>query len=360
MVELFNGTYCNKKVLITGNTGFKGSWLALWLQQMGANVTGLSNEEYPNTKHFDALQLDYPTLNIDINEQQKVIEAVQEVQPDIIFHLAAQSLVRESYRDPLTTYSTNIIGTLNVFEAARHASSVKAIVNVTTDKVYENKEQDIAYVEGDELGGFDLYSSSKACVEILTNSYKRAFFEGDRKVLVAAVRAGNVIGGGDDAADRLIPDIIRATVKEEIVFIRNPYSVRPWQHVLEPLSGYLLVGQKLLNERADCATPWNFGPEDSSCIEVQQVTQLIHEGWNSVKFELNKEEKTTFHEAKLLKLNSNKAKNELQWTPVWSIQETLAKTIGWYKDFELNAKINSFDDLNGFVADASAKNAPWC
>jgi len=254
-IKLFNGIYRNKTVLITGHTGFKGSWLSLWLKKLGAYVIGYSLKEYPNTKHFFELKLDVENIFADVRDRDTLKKAIITYKPDIIFHLAAQSLVRESYRDPIATYETNVIGTLNLLEAVRNCEAVKAIVNVTTDKVYENKKQDSGYKETDNLGGFDPYSSSKACSEILTSSYRDSFFNNNKhKILIASARAGNVIGGGDWANDRLIPDITRAVIKKEKVKIRNPASVRPWQHVLEPLSGYLLLGQKLLEGKKTFAS----------------------------------------------------------------------------------------------------------
>ncbi|NRA12484.1 MAG: CDP-glucose 4,6-dehydratase, partial [Crocinitomicaceae bacterium] len=225
-MNLFNSIYSNKKVLITGNTGFKGSWLALWLLELGAIVEGISQEGFENDIHFKELNLDYRTHYIDINNTKEIEDAVGEFKPDIIFHLAAQSLVRKSYTNPVETYSTNVIGTLNILEAARKSTNVKAFINVTTDKVYENIEADHAYDEDDELGGYDLYSSSKACSEILSASYRRSFLESKNPIQLATARAGNVIGGGDYSQDRLVPDIVKATINSQAVDIRNPLSIR--------------------------------------------------------------------------------------------------------------------------------------
>ena len=360
-MEQFDNIYRNKRVLITGNTGFKGSWLALWLQELGANVIGLSNQDFDNDTHFKGLKLDYKTYYVDINHTEDVETTIEVVRPDIIFHLAAQSLVRESYTNPVLTYKTNIIGTLNVFEAARKSDSVIAVVNVTTDKVYENQEKDYSYKENDRLGGVDLYSSSKACSEILTSSYKRAYSsEMTQKKYMASARAGNVIGGGDYSKDRLIPDIIKASVRNESTSIRNPKAIRPWQHVLEPLSGYLLLGQKLLEKNIDYSSEYNFGPEDQSCIDVGTMAKKIQSRWDKVLLDIENEIDDVFHEAGLLKLDSTKSKNELSWLPVWDLDETLEKTINWYKNYEDDGQLNSVEDLHSYIDKARSLKLIWC
>src|ERR1051326_3664287 len=307
MENLFNGIYKKKNVLITGNSGFKGSWLALWLERLGASVYGYSLPPVYSPSHFTSLQLKYPTTFANILDRSKLEEVLINVKPDIVFHLAAQAFVLESYREPLTTYETNVIGTLNVFEAARKCESVRAVINVTTDKVYENEETGMDYVEKDKLGGYDMYSSSKACSDIMTSSYRNSFFnpEGygrDHFVLLASVRAGNVIGGGDWSPDRLIPDIVRAVIKGEKVKIRNQKAIRPWQHVLEPIFGYLLLGQKLLEGDIKAAAAWNFGPALHHCVSVETLLKEIRLAWKVVEWEVLENE--TFHEAEILKLNS--------------------------------------------------------
>ncbi|MBW8049749.1 MAG: CDP-glucose 4,6-dehydratase [Cytophagales bacterium] len=359
-IKLFNGIYKNKTVLITGHTGFKGSWLSLWLKKLGAHIIGYSLREYPNTDHFFDLKLDIENIFADIRDMDMLKKTIITYKPDIIFHLAAQSLVIESYKNPVLTYETNVMGTLNLLEAARNCQSVKAIVNVTTDKVYENKEQDLGYKETDNLGGFDPYSSSKACSEILTSSYRNSFLNNSiHEILIATARAGNVIGGGDWANDRLIPDIARAVIKKEKVKIRNPGSVRPWQHVLEPLSGYLLLGQKLLEGKEVFASAWNFGPDDKTRVEVQNVVKLIQQYWDKVEFKTSAKEQDVFHEADFLRLDSSRAANDLKWASVWDLNKTIKKTVDWYNEYITSKRICTVDDLDQYVNDAKTQRLVW-
>ena len=275
---MFNNIYKGKKVFLTGHTGFKGSWLALWLTKLGAKVCGYSLEPNTTPSMFEELNIkDYIEKSIigDILDYEFLNNSIKDFQPDIIFHLAAQPLVRLSYFEPIQTYKTNVIGTLNVLEASRNCKSVKAFVNVTTDKCYENKEIEQGYKEDDPMGGYDMYSSSKGCVEILSSSFRRSFLQEENSMAMATARAGNVIGGGDWALDRLIPDCIRSINKEIDIEIRNPVAVRPWQHVLEPLSGYLLLGQKLLEDGQKYAEGFNFGPNEESVLTVAEVSQKL-------------------------------------------------------------------------------------
>ncbi len=361
--ELFGGVYKNKNILITGHTGFKGSWLALWLHKMGANVYGfaLKNEDSPN--HIDLLNFPIKQKYGDIRELGVLDNYLQEIQPDIVFHLAAQALVKKSYLDPIETFSTNVMGTLNVFEACRKTPSVKAIVNVTSDKCYENQEWNWGYRENEPMGGFDPYSASKACSEILTSSYRNSYFNIEKyksthEVLVASGRAGNVIGGGDWAADRLIPDIIRATSRNEVVKIRNPKATRPWQHVLEPLSGYLTLGWELLNQKKDFAEGWNFGPDMNSNLPVDEIAELSKKHWNDIKIEFSKDPNDQ-HEAHLLMLECSKANKLLKWKPVWGIDKTLEKTIGWYRDYYVSGKVETENHITDYVNDAFNANISW-
>jgi CDP-glucose 4,6-dehydratase len=328
MENLFGGIYKGKTVLITGTTGFKGSWLACWLQKMGANVTGYSLPPATHPSHFGILKADYETIEADILDLNFLKSSFSRVKPDIVFHLAAQSLVRESYNDPLKTYQTNVIGTLHVFEAARNSESTRGLVNVTTDKVYENRESKKAFREEDPFGGHDLYSSSKACSEILTESYRKSFLS-KSPLLLASARAGNVIGGGDWSSDRLIPDVVKAASSKKKAAIRFPKSVRPWQHVLEPLAGYLALGKKLLEGKREFAAGWNFGPKLSDCVSVEEVLKKISVHWNAVKWETDKGEHP--HEAQLLMLDSTKAKKDLGWEPAWDLATAISKTVEWYK-----------------------------
>lgn len=330
---MFNNVYKNKKVIVTGHTGFKGSWLALWLTKLGAEVVGYSLEPTTNPSMFNELNI-APKIEKsiigNILDKEKLNKIFEEIKPDVVFHLAAQPLVRLSYYEPLLTYETNVIGTLNVFEAARK-SNVKAFVNVTTDKCYENKEVTKGYREDDPMGGYDMYSSSKGCVEIMSSSYRRSFLQNKDAMAMATARAGNVIGGGDWAIDRLIPDCIRAICADKPVEIRKPKSIRPWQHVLEPLSGYLLLGQKLLEEGHKYAEGFNFGPEEDSILTVAEVAQKVTEFYGKGNVIVGA--KSQLHEANLLMLNVEKAKQVLCWTSTYSADKAIKVTVEWYKHF---------------------------
>lgn len=329
---MFNNFYKNKRVFLTGHTGFKGSWLALWLTKLGAKVCGYSLKPNTNPSMFKSLNIGNRItksitgnlLDIDLLEKTLI-----EFQPDIVFHLAAQPLVRLSYKEPLLTYQTNVIGTLNVLEAARKSHSVKAFVNVTTDKCYENKEINYGYKEDDALGGYDMYSSSKGCVEILTSSYRRSFLS--NSFALATARAGNVIGGGDWALDRLIPDCIRSINSNIDIEIRNPIAIRPWQHVLEPLSGYLLLGQKLFENKTKYSEGFNFGPNEESVLTVAEVAKLVTDNYGLGKVTVG--EPSDLHEAGLLMLNIDKAKKILGWTPTYTAKKAISETVNWYKHF---------------------------
>jgi CDP-glucose 4,6-dehydratase len=361
---MFQEIYRNKRVLVTGTTGFKGSWLMMWLRELGADVHGfaLAPDTVPN--HYSLLDLDNCTALGDIAQKDTLETYVKTVQPDIVFHLAAQSLVRRSYREPIETYQTNVMGTLNLLEACRKTANPKSILVITSDKVYENKEQSVPYKETDILGGYDLYSSSKACVELLTSSYVRSFFHpmdfGTKHgTLIATVRAGNVIGGGDWSEDRLVPDIIRATAENRAVTIRNPNSVRPWQHVLDPLSGYLSLAEKLFCGKRDLAGAWNFGPDESSFRTVQDLQDKMHKFWPDIKLpeiNLNTEH---VHEAGLLSVDSSKARSQLDWKPVWNFETATEKTCNWYKSFVLLNKVLSDEQLKEYVCDAQKLGLKW-
>ena len=366
MQRLFNGIYKNKTVLITGHTGFKGSWLIFWLIKMKANVIGYSKDIPTNPAHFELLQKNNYLKNLidirgDIKDEKKLNKVFREYKPDIVFHLAAQPLVRYSYKNPIETYETNVIGTLKVFEACKEAN-VKAIVNITSDKCYENKEWVWGYRENDALGGYDPYSSSKACSEILTNSYRNSFFnlneyKKTHNTLLASCRAGNVIGGGDWAEDRLISDIVKATVINKKVMIRNPNAIRPWQHVLEPISGYLLVGQKLLEGKKEFAGAWNFGPFDEGNMRVIDVLNECKKQWDKIEFEIDN--KLHFHEAQFLKLDCSKANFYLKWHPVWDSKKAIKKTIIWYKKFCENKEILTENDFDSYIENAIKKGIIW-
>lgn len=363
MQNLFAGIYKDKTVLVTGHTGFKGSWLIYWLHQMGAKVIGYSLEAPTTPNHIGLLNLDIISIVGDIRDIEKLNQTFEAYKPDIVFHLAAQPLVRLSYENPIETYETNVIGTLKVFESCRK-NNIKAIVNITSDKAYENKEWIWGYRENDSLGGYDPYSSSKGCADILTNSYRNSYFnereyKRSHNTLLASCRAGNVIGGGDWAKDRLMTDIMVSVSQRKKVSIRNPYATRPWQHVLEPLSGYLQIGQKLLEERVEFGNAWNFGPSDEGSITVEQVVKHVKKYWNEIDYEITRDPKE-LHEANLLKLDCSKAHILLKWQDVWDSNTTFEKTVKWYKSYyEENRKLLTQNHLESYIADAKKKGQAW-
>lgn len=357
MSTLFANIYRGKRVFITGHTGFKGSWLALWLTKLGAKVTGYSLNIPSQPSHCELLNLNIQSITGDILDQTNLTQAIAESQPDIVFHLAAQSLVRESYANPVTTFATNVMGTVHVLEACRSVNSIKAILNITSDKCYHNDESGKHYQETDALGGYDPYSASKGCAELVGNAYRNSFFQ-NGTALLADVRAGNVVGGGDWAKDRLIPDLMRAASKHEVVAIRNPRATRPWQHVLEPLSGYLQLGWKLLGGQANLADNWNFGPDQHSVFTVQQVVTQVQQQWPEVQFAIQ-ENPQNDHEAQMLTLDSTKARRQLNWQSVWDSQTTFTKTIAWYKNYYQKNTLTSEQDLTDYIADAKRAGVDW-
>ncbi len=325
-------TYQGRRVLLTGHTGFKGSWLALWLHDLGAEVTGVALPPEAQPNHWDLLALPIHDHRLDIRDNTALQRAFAESRPEIVFHLAAQPLVRRSYREPLETWSTNVMGTAHVLEACRHTPTVRAIVAITTDKCYENREWPWGYRENDRLGGHDPYSASKAGAELVAASYRSAYFKAGFNAaaapLLATARAGNVIGGGDWSEDRLIPDLVRALQRGEALEIRSPQATRPWQHVLESLGGYLLLGQRLLRGDAECAEPWNFGPAPEGNRSVAEVLEGLSRHWPSMRWQVTNQPQP--HEAALLYLDSAKARSKLGWKPVWPLDATLARTAEWY------------------------------
>ncbi|MEI8208813.1 MAG: CDP-glucose 4,6-dehydratase [Methylococcales bacterium] len=333
-----------KKVLLTGHTGFKGSWLSLWLQALGAEVTGYALEPPTNPNLFEVANVSAGMTSIigDIRDLDKLKAVFSDHKPEIVIHMAAQPLVRYSYVNPVETYSTNVMGTVNLLEAVRSTSGIKAVVNVTTDKCYENREWDWGYRENEPMGGFDPYSNSKGCSELVTAAYRNSYFHPDRYqkhgVALASARAGNVIGGGDWAEDRLIPDIMRAISQSEAVNIRNPHAIRPWQHVLEPLSGYLLLAQKLYENGATLAEGWNFGPNDEDAKPVQWIVEYLTHAWgDGASWLLDGGNHP--HEAHYLKLDCSKAKSRLNWAPKWRLEIALDKIIEWQKHYQQGADI---------------------
>lgn len=363
MNTLFNNIYKGKKVLVTGHTGFKGSWLTFWLARLGANVTGYSINMPSKPNHFELLNLKVTSVMGDVRDKNKVLKTVKKYRPDIIFHLAAQPIVRKSYTEPVETLETNIMGIINVLESCREVGFVKAIVNVTSDKCYQNKELKRGYREEDPMGGDDPYSASKGCSELVANSYRKSFFQPEKygkthSTLLADARAGNVIGGGDWAKDRLIPDIMRTASVGKKTSIRNPHSTRPWQHVLEPLSGYLMLGGKLLEGKKEFADNWNFGPTSQSSLSVLEVIKRSKKHWNKINYEI-KNSKKNFHEAKLLGIDSSKARARLKWKNVWDNPKTIEKTVTWYKNYYTESLTNSEKDLSEYIEDARKKNLKW-
>jgi len=319
-----------KRVFLTGHTGFKGSWTALWLHSLGTIVKGYALAPPSNPSLFDEAKvgLIIDSQIGDIRDQDALYKSMLNFNPDILIHMAAQPLVRYSYDAPIETYEVNVIGTAKVLEVARSCSNLKAIVNITTDKCYENDERSQGYKENDPMGGYDPYSSSKGCTELVTSAYRRSFLQ-DQGIGVASVRAGNVIGGGDWADDRLIPDILRSFENGDPVVIRNPKATRPWQHVLEPLSGYLVLAQKLYEDQKEYAEGWNFGPNEQDVKPVDWILDEMVKKWPNSSWELD--ENSSPHEASFLKLDISKAQSKLGWRPVWELGQTLEKIIVWHQ-----------------------------
>jgi len=319
-----------KRVFLTGHTGFKGSWLSLWLCSLGAEVRGYALNPPTSPSLFNEAKIDtiLDSQIADIRDQDILYESMTGFNPDILIHMAAQPLVRYSYDAPIETYEVNVIGTAKVLEVARSCPNLKAIVNITTDKCYENDDRSEGYKENDPMGGYDPYSSSKGCAELVASSYRRSFLQ-DQGIGIASVRAGNVIGGGDWADDRLIPDILRSFEKNKPVVIRNPKATRPWQHVLEPLSGYLLLAQNLYKDQKKYAEGWNFGPNEKDVQPVDWILNKMISKWPNSSWELDNN--SSPHEADFLKLDISKAKSKLGWSPVWELSQTLERIVSWHQ-----------------------------
>jgi CDP-glucose 4,6-dehydratase len=368
METLFSGVYSGKTVLVTGHTGFKGSWLILWLQLLGARVIGYALPPHTEPSLFQLSNAQEGITHIigDTRDLSKVREMCQTYKPDFVFHLAAQSLVRYSYEHPVETYETNVMGTIHLFEAIRATPSVRVCVNVTSDKCYENREWEYSYRENDPMGGYDPYSSSKGCAELITAAYRRSFFNigNSPPVRLASVRAGNVIGGGDWARDRLIPDCVRSLAAKSPVIVRNPEAVRPWQYVLEPLSGYLWLGACLWNTPSTFEGSWNFGPHTAGNVSVRQIVNQVVAMWGEGEWKhVCQEQSQEPHEARTLTLDITKSSSVLGWEPITSVSQAMTETIGWYleqhRQRTLDVKAATLDRINRFVQAAISKNAVW-
>jgi CDP-glucose 4,6-dehydratase len=337
----------DRRVFVTGHTGFKGGWLSLWLQSSGARLTGYALAPESSPSLFDTARVGEDMVSVigDIRDPQALHHAMQAARPEIVIHMAAQALVRESYRNPVETYAVNVMGAVNLLEAVRHTPGVKAVVNVTSDKCYENREWVWAYRETDAMGGYDPYSNSKGCAELVTAAFRSSFFNPDQYashgVAIASARAGNVIGGGDWSADRLIPDIMQAIAEKRPAVIRCPGAIRPWQHVLEPLSGYLHLAQRLVEEGPRHAQAWNFGPDDGDTRPVEWIVERLTQSWGGGASWVV-DDKPHPHEAHLLKLDGSKTRAYLGWRARWSLERTLEQIVDWQKAFQAGRDMREF------------------
>lgn len=356
--KLFGNKYYMRKVLVTGHSGFKGAWLYLWLKQMGAEVCGISLKPATYPSLFEVLHGNLES-ETDITNFEAVKKLFTEFQPEIVFHLAAQAIVQDSYIEPQNTFLTNIQGTVNVLEACRQTASVKAVVVVTSDKCYQNSETEREFAETDPLGGNDPYSASKAAAEMVTHAYRASFFaKPDRKIYCATARAGNVIGGGDWAEYRIIPDMVKAISAKTEFKIRNPNAIRPWQHVLDSLSAYLHIGQKLWEGKPEFEGAWNFGPENHAYFTVEKLVAEFSKHWKAGNIVMGIDSKY-FSEAKVLKLDSSKAKRLLNRQSVWNFSETVERTACWYKKFYTENTISCANDLHLYIEKAKKLNLNW-
>ncbi|MEY2634395.1 MAG: CDP-glucose 4,6-dehydratase [Actinomycetota bacterium] len=362
--QIFRNAFAGRKVLVTGHTGFKGSWLTHWLISLGADVTGYGLLPPSSPSHFNLLGMSQKVHHIvgDIRDLSKLTGTLRQARPEIIFHLAAQPLVRLSYDEPRETFETNVMGTINVFEAVKSTDSVSTIINITSDKCYHNREIDHAYKEDEALGGFDPYSASKGAAEIVTSAYRNSFFTPASGIQLASVRAGNVIGGGDWATDRIIPDSVRALSTKTPIEVRNPSAIRPWQHVLEPLAGYLWLGARMLTDDKRLDSAYNFGPTAEGHVTVENVVKAFIKTWGSGSWNPPATKTAQPHEAHFLKLDSARSKRVLGWKPVWNSTETLNRTAAWYRDFYLKDKaaVDLTDaDIAAYVSAARTAKLAW-
>jgi CDP-glucose 4,6-dehydratase len=363
---MFKDFYKDKTVLVTGSTGFKGSWLCLWLHSLGAHVIGFALAPPTEPNLFSILDLGNFITNIegDIRDENSIEKLVRKYKPEIIFHLAAQSLLGVSYSKPKLTYETNIMGTVNLIETIRKSKSVSILVNITSDKCYENKGWYYGYREEDQLGGYDPYSSSKGCVELITAAYRKSFFETgntyqQNNVAIASARAGNVIGGGDWAENRLVPDCIRYLINDDTIPLRDPLAIRPWQYVLEPLSGYLWLGLLLSEDKEKYSSGWNFGPGETNILTVEELTKYVIELWGNGNYKTSS--KDTWHESKLLRLDISKSIFLLKWKPVFDVHEAITETINWYKKYYNDGDMfnYSLEQIKKYIKKARELRVAW-
>ena len=343
--EFMLDIYKDKKIFITGASGFKGTWLTSMLLYLGAEVKGYSLVPNEVRNHFELLNNNFEHNFHDIKDLNALSHSIHSFNPDLIIHMAAQPLVRQSYIDPYGTFETNIIGSMNIFEACDYVDSILGIINVTTDKVYLNLEKSTGYKESDSLWGHDPYSASKVCSEQITSCYRNI-----RDYIITSARAGNVLGGGDWSEDRIIPDIIRSTVRNKKVVIRNSNSVRPWQHVLDVLYGYLLIGERILNKDPLMNSSFNFGPDNDNLASVLSIVNTSKTYWDKIDYitDINKD---SFHETSILTLNSDKAKDILKWKPKYNVEKTIEKTITWYKEFYYNNNLITYDQIEDYFGE---------
>jgi CDP-glucose 4,6-dehydratase len=362
MLPTLSKIFKDKSVLITGHTGFIGSWLTLWLSQLGAKVTGYSLDQITNPSIFEILKLQQDISHItgNINDKQHIQDTLKDSKAEFIFHLAAQPLVLKSYKDPIETLETNIMGTANLLESLRN-STVKNCIIFTSDKCYHNIESEYAYNENDAMGGYDPYSASKGATELITTSFRNSFFNSNSSPGIATVRSGNVIGGGDWADDRIIPDCIRSLVLEKPIELRNPNAIRPFQHVLEPVSGLLCLAMKMNNEPKKFSESWNLGPDPSKKITVKDLVSLVIKEWKTGKWIDTSNKTDQKHEASTLVLDSSKAKKRLGWNPVYSISEAIKKTISWYAANEKKTDMRSFtiNQINEYILNGKRLKCSW-
>ncbi len=365
LAEFYNG----KTVLVTGHTGFKGSWLTVWLTQLGAKVVGYSLEPPSSPSNFEACKLNEKVDSVfgDIRDQVKLKEVFNKYKPDIVFHLAAQALVRPSFDDPIYTFDVNLMGTVNVLEASRLTESVQAVISITSDKCYLNKGWTWGYREADEMGGYDPYSTSKGCAELAIACYRDTRFQkaaiNPRVLHIAPVRAGNVIGGGDWAENRIIPDIIRSIISKKDIVIRSPNATRPWQHVMEPLSGYLWLGVNIFKDPDKYASAWNFGPRGGDVTTVKDIVDNILDLWKPKQTKLIIEEDLSGAESTLLSLDCSKAMHELDWHATWTVEETLDAIVKWYKNYYEKSSMDSYEMVKGqigqYTESARSRGLVW-